>query len=503
MKRSIQLHRGLAACLVFVLLLALGTSVLAQEPVRIIFLHHSCGHNLIEEGGVREGFAARGYEFYDHGYNGDGLRLADGTYTGTNFDVPGDNTDPDGFAEIFAQPLHDPPDNAFSHLMQYDVIAFKSCYPTSNIGSDDQLNEFKGYYLTARDTMDQYPDKVFIVVTQPPQVPGESNAAEGTRARALADWLKSDEYLAGHPNVFTFDFFDLLAGSDNLLRSEYRYDDYDGHPNAQANAATGPQFVNFVDQAVRGYQGGGPRPEPVVAPEPAEETTQPPPPVIAPLPTAGVIDDFEMASDFWQDAEQGSTVECGLDAGTAHGGVSSLRLDYNVVGSEGWGDCGRDFGGPQDWSAATGLALWLRLDGEPEWMTLMLFSGDPESATPFEVDFESASGSAGDWTQFVFSWADFAKAEWVGDEGIAEIDPSRMIGYGISIGTGQGTAWVDDVALVTGEPPPPGPAPTTAPVAPGEEPGEGEGTGGGICSSAMALPLGMLGVLLVVRRRRW
>jgi len=135
-------------------------------------------------------------------------------------------------------------------------------------------------------------------------------------------------------------------------------------------------------------------------------------------------------------------------------------------------------------------------------MTLMLFSGDPESATPFEVGFESASGSAGDWTQFVFSWADFAKAEWVGDEGLSELDPTRMIGYGISLGTGQGTVWVDDVALVTGEPPPPGSAPTTAPVAPGEEPGEGEGTGGGICSGAMALPLGMLGVFLVTRRRR-
>jgi hypothetical protein len=41
-------------------------------------LHHSCGHNLIEQGGVREGLTALGYEFYDHGYNEHGLRLADG-----------------------------------------------------------------------------------------------------------------------------------------------------------------------------------------------------------------------------------------------------------------------------------------------------------------------------------------------------------------------------------------------------------------------------------------
>jgi hypothetical protein len=108
------LHRCGSLCVLLVLLLAAGRPASAQAT-RIIFLHHSCGQNLIEQGGVREGLTALGYEFYDHGYNGDGLRLADGSYTGTNFDVPGDNTDPDGFAAIFAQSLHDPPDNTFSY----------------------------------------------------------------------------------------------------------------------------------------------------------------------------------------------------------------------------------------------------------------------------------------------------------------------------------------------------------------------------------------------------
>jgi hypothetical protein len=220
--------------------------------ISIIFLHHSCGQNLIDQGGVREGLSARGYRFFDHGYNGDGLRLADGTYTGTNFDVPDDNTDPSGLAVVFAQPLHTPADNTFSHLMQYDVIMVKSCFPNSNIGSDEQLDEFKSYYLSMRDRMDQYPDKTFIVVTQPPQVPGSSNPEEARRARALANWLVSDEYLSGHPNVFVFDFFDKLAGADNFLRPEYRVDNYDAHPNERANAAIGPVFVDFIDKTIRG-----------------------------------------------------------------------------------------------------------------------------------------------------------------------------------------------------------------------------------------------------------
>jgi hypothetical protein len=226
------------------------------EFSRIIFLHHSCGANLIEQGGLRQLLTDLGYEFYDHGYNEDGLVLADGTWTGTNFDVPDDNTDPDGYANIFAQPLDDPPDNTFSYLMQYDVIAFKSCFPVSNIGSDEQLAEYKTYYLSIRDRMDEYPEKIFIVVTEPPEIAADTDSAAAARARAFTDWLASDEYLSGHANVFTFNFFDLLADpSTNMLRTEYQTDEYDAHPNELANQTIAPQFADFIDQSVRAYTG--------------------------------------------------------------------------------------------------------------------------------------------------------------------------------------------------------------------------------------------------------
>jgi hypothetical protein len=235
-------------------LLATATATPGADFRRIIFLHHSTGASLIEQGGVRQRLSGLGYEFYDHGYNDDGLVLADGTWTGRDFDVPDDNTDPDGLADIFAQPLHDPPDNTFSHLMQYDVIAFKSCFPVSDIQSDDQLAEYKSYYLSIRDRMDQYPDKIFVVLSPPPQVAAYTETEAAARARAFADWLASDEYLNGHPNVFTFDFFDLLADpSTNTLRADYQTDENDAHPNELANRTVGPLFADFIDQAVRTY----------------------------------------------------------------------------------------------------------------------------------------------------------------------------------------------------------------------------------------------------------
>jgi hypothetical protein len=238
-------------------LLTTATATTGADFRRVILLHHSTGANLIEQGDVRQRLTELGYEFYDHGYNDDGLVLADGTSTGRNFDVPDDNTDPDGLAAIFAQPLHDPPDNTFSHLMQYDVIAFKSCFPVSDIQSDDQLAAYKSYYLSIRDRMDQYPNKIFIVISQPPQVAANTSPEAAARARAFSNWLASDEYLDGHPNVFTFNFFDLLADpSTNTLRTDYQTDEYDAHPNELANQTIGPLFADFIDQTIRTYTAG-------------------------------------------------------------------------------------------------------------------------------------------------------------------------------------------------------------------------------------------------------
>ena len=556
MKYSIDSRRHVSRLVALCTLLGLLINFLAAvrpalaQAIRVMFLHHSCGQNLIEQGGVRPGLSALGYEFYDHGYNGEGLRLADGTFAGTNFDVPGDNTDPDGFAAIFAQALHNPPDNTFSYLMQYDVIAFKSCFPVSNIGDDGQLAAYQSHYRSIRDRMDQYPDKLFIIVTQPPQVPANSDPAEAARARAFANWLQSPEYLAGHPNVVVFDFFGALAGGDNFLRPEYRVDEYDAHPNERANREIGPSFVAFIDQAIRSTGAGQPRPTPPAPTEtpPPEPTTQPtprptpgPPTASPPTPTPsspdqpsasrelGIIEGFESLEAVWDSNAGGSgtTVECGPDAGMAHDGAAALRLRYDVA-SDGWLDCGRALDPPEDWSAGAGLAMWVRSEGAGQPFTLMLFSGDPSAPTPFEVQFETTAESAQDWIQLVFPWTDFVLAPWADEGGLDAFDPAQVTGYALSLGAGgegtEGVLWVDDLALVaeieplapvptaTAEPlpsstpaatatPAPQDTPTEAPAATAaQEPGTGERRG--ICPGAAAvLPLAVVGIMLSGRRR--
>ncbi len=225
----------------------------------IIFLHHSVGHNLIDQGQVRELFTQSGYDFYDHDYNHLGLRNPDGEYLGYGYNVPHDNTDPDGLAEIFSQPVYTLPLNTFSGLLQHEVIVFKSCFPVSDITSEEKLDEYKAYYLEMREVMDQHPDKIFILVTSPPLNPAETNSEIAARARRFTDWLVSDDFLSERLNVFAFNFFDHLAEDDpaspelNMLRAEYRFGT-DSHPNIEANQTIGPRFVDFVIQAINEYK---------------------------------------------------------------------------------------------------------------------------------------------------------------------------------------------------------------------------------------------------------
>lgn len=521
-----DLFRRTGRYVVFIVLIALimasGGPASAQGTVRVFFLHHSTGQNLIEQGGVREGLTALGYEFYDHGYNGDGLRLADGTWTGENYDVPGDNTDPDGFAEIFAQPLHDPPDNTFSHMMQYDVIAFKSCFPTSNIASDEQLADYQSYYLAIRDRIDQFPDKIFIVVTPPPQVPNSTDAAEGRRARAFADWLSSDEYLAGHPNIFTFNFFDLLAGDDNFLRPEYRMDEWDAHPNERANRDIGPIFVDFIDQAIQSYDLGEPRPEPVEQPAPSEEEqpsegeAEQPAPSGAAVPATGLIADFEAIAEPWHTSSDRpeSVIECGGDSAFSYNGAASLRVHYEIA-PDGWADCGTSFDPSQDWSGGGGLSFWLLADTAGEDVSMMIFSGPPDNPNPYETVFQTTEQSVAGWTQFVFAWEDFALAQWADADAPPTLDATRVTGYAFSFGAGSSGRsaifWMDDLGLTSGAGQPAAPAAEIAPQEEETAPQEGEAApeelpdapqrGGGVCSGAAALPLGVIGLALVSRRR--
>ena len=251
-------------------------STAQSNLISVIFLHHSTGANLIKDGNVRNLFQQQApfIAFWDHGYNPKGirgklafiapfqsqihgLRDANGRVIPTSFHIPNDNTDPSGLADLFSQAVTKPPTNALSHILQFDVVIFKSCFPVTAIASDEQLRTYQKYYLTLRDTMDRYHDKLFIPMSPPPLRASMTNAQQAKRARQFSNWMISEEYHERRPHVKPYDFFDQLATSEthpeaNTLRPEFcRSSVSDSHPNVQANRTVAPHWVSFITEAIK------------------------------------------------------------------------------------------------------------------------------------------------------------------------------------------------------------------------------------------------------------
>lgn len=461
--------KTIALLMAAILLISLsGAAAQDGEPLSIVFMHHSTGEGLIWDGDVREGFTELGHEFWDHGYGGDGLVDPAGTRTGIDWNVPDDNTDPDGWHNVFQLPVTDPPTNAFSHMLQHDVILFKSCFPASNIYDEEMLETYREYYLDMRDVMDQHPDKLFIPFTPPPLVPNETEPANAARAQQWAEYLMSDEYLEDHPNVVVFDFFTELADEDGFLRAEYRVDIWDSHPNEIANQTVGPVLVEFVDQAIQDFTPGEAvvQPEIVETEEPTADTETDDDEgcgedsegeVEATGILGDTIEDFEspgFEDRWWDYADEGAvTFEC-EPTQPGYSGDYALGLTFDLP-VDVYGGCGTGYDTPQNLGDAIGIRFTWRSDQPDVEMLFALFVYDPaqpDDPTPFDAQLMTPGE---EWTLVELTWDDFTKPEWIGDTGVAAFDPAQIVGLGFDIGSWEAplsaSVWVDDIQLILPE----------------------------------------------------
>jgi hypothetical protein len=226
----------------------------------IVFLHHSVGRELIRQGRLRELLSQAGFCFYDHDYNNPGLTGPDGNLLGYSYNVPGNNTDPDGLFQIFQQKSYRHPLNTLSGLLQHEVIIIKSCFTSVRSLSVMDLERQKQEYLQISERMVHYPKKLFIIMTSPPANPAETDAGSASRARLLANWLCSKEFGGKVTNLRVFDLFSLLAddapdsAEHNMLRPQYR-NGVDSHPNQAANKVISPIFAEFIVRTVGDFRG--------------------------------------------------------------------------------------------------------------------------------------------------------------------------------------------------------------------------------------------------------
>ena len=219
---------------------------------RMVFLHHSVGKGLLNDGGLRD-------QLLDMG-----ILVKSATYG----DSLGEDTDMNHWAGKFNEKI----DEIFhfrNHPNQYyedgtsnDIIMFKSCFPNSDIVAEGEgfgdpnaaertIANYIATFESLKDEMKKYPDKLFIYLTAPPRHPEATNAEYAARARKFNDWLLKvfqPEYAkeTGLNNFHVFDLFGVLSDDNNFLKKEYLRDrPQDSHPNEAGSKTAVSAFVKF------------------------------------------------------------------------------------------------------------------------------------------------------------------------------------------------------------------------------------------------------------------
>lgn len=272
------------------------------KPVKLIFIHHSCGENWLADGNGNLGIALRDNNCF----------VSDVTY-GWGPDNIGDHTDIGHWWTWFRGPrsgtylsaLYPESDqmSAYTRLAkdpggENTIIMFKSCFPNSYLEGnpndppttgDNPLRgqpcdsahhtvaNAKGIYNDIRQYFATRQDKLFIVITAPPQAANNTDLAHAANARALNNWLIND-WLKGYPhqNIAVFDFYNVLTSNGgnpnsndvgwatgnhhrwwnnaeqhlqtvNYNMAAYPMDPWDSHPTMAGNQKGTAEFVALLN----------------------------------------------------------------------------------------------------------------------------------------------------------------------------------------------------------------------------------------------------------------
>lgn len=267
----------------------------AAEPLRLLFIHHSCGGQLLAEPGEKVGgdTASQGRCIYASHPNGGGLRrqlVAAGyeVHEASYGSRVGEETDIHHWSSKFQNLMDeillcDRQDRPYTSGQRNRIVAFKSCYPNNGfLSRGEEPGDPHDSALTVANAKAAYnsllplfaarPEVLFVAFTAPPQVrprpvgfwqklraflKGEPPAAR--LAREFNTWLAVREggWLADYrlPNVVVFDYYNVLTGHGTTDWSAYpTRGGRDSHPSSEGNRLAAGEFVPFLNAAVAGMR---------------------------------------------------------------------------------------------------------------------------------------------------------------------------------------------------------------------------------------------------------
>lgn len=234
---------------------------------KVIFLHHSTGDNVYNEGNV-----ASLMDSYNKA-NRKSLVITERSYP--NDPWPWSNY-PYDYWKLWIGGSCNPSDPDIECMntlaSKYDMVILKHCFPGADIlpntGKPDvnsdvkTLENYQEQYRALRSLFDSYPRTKFMIWTLTPLHHLDTSPENARRAYEFVKWVNKEwltEDGKSHPNIVIFDFYSLIAelnGSQaNSVRYCLKYDfekshtDSDSHPNVAANQYVGPIFVKAISNA--------------------------------------------------------------------------------------------------------------------------------------------------------------------------------------------------------------------------------------------------------------
>jgi len=466
-----------------------------DEPIKLIFIHHSTGENWLSDGNGDLGVALGNNNYFvsDTNYGWGPNSIGDATdyhnwydwfvgpessiYLSALYNESGQNSS-------YARTLSDPGG-------ENRIIVFKSCFPNSDLGGnpDDPPQDGEWYtishskfvYNQLLDYFGTRPDKLFIAITPPPLLNRDSaeNAREFSRW-LVDDWLVENNYPLD--NVAVWDFHNMLTHPDNHHRFQggsidhtifngngtlYYDSDGDEHPNQTGNQKATEEFVSMLNFFYNQWVTTAPESPPtniLVNPstesedEVSEAKSYPEsPPNGTSIP--GTIDNFEtgppVGTNGWEsywDGSTESTLSCSVDSNVSKAGSSSLRIDFHIE-PDGWGTCPLFYDSPPFFDHALGVSFDYKAGSQGLLFNFDAYGGNPESRSTYHFTVETVPESIDDWVHYELHWDQIVRVDWEENPGIP-INPTAINGFAFGFSTStdspnSGTIWIDNFSLIT------------------------------------------------------
>lgn len=280
-----------------------------DSPVKLIFIHHSTGGNWLADPVSGEPYGGLGTALMNNNY------YVSATNYGWGTESIGSRTDIPNWPEWFAGPNSSTimtelcaetgqnfnEHGSWSRLAddpggENKIIMFKSCFPNSDLfGNPDDppasepndweysVSNAKAVYNKILTYFATRQDKLFVVITAPPQTENEygddyqTPAHRAANARAFNNWLLSD-WLNGYSqnNVGVFDYFNVLTDPGNhhrmsgsqvehIITNEYNFaayptNEWDSHPNAEGHQKATTEFPPLLNYYYNKWKESGTHP---------------------------------------------------------------------------------------------------------------------------------------------------------------------------------------------------------------------------------------------------